>query len=80
MTYALRGACSPAAHALAAQIARAMALTALVALGLSADPVHEPVHAEAVAFPLPATERNSAEGAVSAERPCITSTAQFGSG
>src|SRR6266581_970579 len=34
MTYALRGACSPAAHALAALIAPAIALTALAALGL----------------------------------------------
>jgi hypothetical protein len=50
MTYALRGACSPAADALAAPIARVIALTALVAQGLSGDPVHEPVHAEAVTF------------------------------
>ena len=35
-----------AAHVLAAPIARAIALTALTALGLSGDPVHEPVHAE----------------------------------
>jgi hypothetical protein len=35
-------------HALAAPIARAIALTALAALGLSGDPVHEPVHAEAL--------------------------------
>jgi len=34
-----------AAHVLAAPIARAIALTALTALGLSGDPVHEPVHA-----------------------------------
>jgi len=41
---ALRGACSDASHALAAPIARAIALAALAALGLSGDPVHEPVH------------------------------------
>jgi hypothetical protein len=45
MTYALRGACSPASHALAALIARVVALTALTELELSGDPVHEPVHA-----------------------------------
>ena len=45
MTYALREARSLAAHALAAPIAREIALTALTALGLSRDPVHEPVHA-----------------------------------
>jgi hypothetical protein len=45
MTYALREACSLAAHALAAQMARVIALMALTALGLSAEPVHAPVHA-----------------------------------
>jgi hypothetical protein len=45
MTYALREARSLAAHALPAPIAREIALTALTALGLSGDPVHEPVHA-----------------------------------
>jgi hypothetical protein len=45
MTYALRGARAAAAHALAAPIARAIARMALTALGLSGDPVHEPVHA-----------------------------------
>ncbi len=45
MTYALREACEPAAHALAAPIAPVIALTALAALGLSGYPVHEPVHA-----------------------------------
>ena len=49
MTYALRGARAPAAHALAAPMARAIAPAALVALGLSGDPVHEPVHARAPA-------------------------------
>jgi hypothetical protein len=44
MTYALRGACSLAAHALAAPIARVIARMALAALGLSGDPVHEPVY------------------------------------
>jgi hypothetical protein len=45
MTYALRGTCTLAAHALAAPIAPIIALMALAALGLSGDPVHEPVHA-----------------------------------
>ena len=49
MTYALRGACSPAAHALAALMAPILAFTALSALGLSGDPVHEPVHARGTA-------------------------------
>jgi hypothetical protein len=49
MTYALRGACALAAHALAAPMAPVIALTALAALGLSGDPVHKPVHAEAFA-------------------------------
>ena len=40
MTYALRGPCSLAAHALAAQMAPKIALTALAALGLSKDPFH----------------------------------------
>ena len=44
MTYALRGPCSLAAHALAAQMAPIMALTALAALELSGDPFHEPFH------------------------------------
>lgn len=45
MSYALRGARSRAAHALAALIAPIIALMALAALGLSGDPVHDPVHA-----------------------------------
>jgi len=45
MTYALRGSCSLAAYALAAQMVRKIALTALVALGLSTDPFHDPFHA-----------------------------------
>ena len=44
MTYALRGTRAPAAHALAAPITPIIALMALAALGLSGDPVHEPVH------------------------------------
>jgi hypothetical protein len=44
MTYALRGACSLPAQALAAQIASIIAVTALAALALSGDPVHKPVH------------------------------------
>ena len=43
-TYALRGPCSLAADALAAQMAPIMALTALAALELSGDPFHEPFH------------------------------------
>jgi hypothetical protein len=61
MTYALRGARSLSAHALAAPIAGVIARMALTALGLSGDPVHEPVH-EPVhvrdpASPHPATVR-----------------------
>jgi hypothetical protein len=43
---ALREARARAAHALAAPIARVIALIAFSALGLSGDPVHEPVHAQ----------------------------------
>jgi hypothetical protein len=49
MTYALRAACSPAAHPLPAPIARIITLTALAALGLSEDPFHEPFHARGLA-------------------------------
>jgi hypothetical protein len=49
MTYALRGPCSLAAHALAAQMAPIIALTALAALGLPTDPFHEPFHARGLA-------------------------------
>jgi len=49
MTYALRGACSPAAHALAALMAPIIAFMPHSALGLSGDPVHEPVHARGTA-------------------------------
>jgi hypothetical protein len=52
MTYALRGARSLAADALAAPIARVMARVALAALGLSGDPVHEPVHAQGPLGPI----------------------------
>ena len=45
MTYALRGARSRAAYALAALMAPSIALTALAARRLSGDPVHEPVRA-----------------------------------
>ncbi len=44
MTYALRETRSLAVDALAAPIARAIARMALAALGLSADPFHEPFH------------------------------------
>jgi hypothetical protein len=40
MTYALRGACYLAAHALAARIAPISAMKALAALGLSDDAFH----------------------------------------
>jgi hypothetical protein len=66
MTYALREARRQAAHALAALIARIIALMALAALGLSGDRIHEPVHAEAPASRHPATVRNVTKGAVSA--------------
>ena len=44
MTYALREACSRAAHTLAAPTAPVIALMTPAALGLSGDPVHKPVH------------------------------------
>jgi hypothetical protein len=47
MTYALRETRDLAAHALTAPIAPVTALMALAALGLSGNPVHDPVHAEA---------------------------------
>jgi hypothetical protein len=61
MTYALRGARSLSAHALAAPIAPIIALTALAALRLSAYPVHEPVHARCRAACPPITVRNFTE-------------------
>ena len=42
MTYALRGARSPAADALAAPMPRAIAQMALSALGFCGDPFHDP--------------------------------------
>jgi hypothetical protein len=45
ITYALRVTWSPAVDALAALIARVIALMALAALGLSGDPFHDPFHA-----------------------------------
>lgn len=48
MTYALREARSLSARALAAPIAR---LIARMALGISGDPVHEPVHARGPCVP-----------------------------
>ena len=56
MTCALRGARAPAAHALAAPIARKIALTALAALGLSKDPFHEPFHARGLVLQARAEE------------------------
>ena len=52
MTYALREARVRAAQALAAPIPRVIALIAPAALGLSGDPVHEPVHASDPHVPL----------------------------
>jgi len=49
MTYALRGPCWLAADALAAPIAREIALMALTALGLSGDPFHDAFHAPVIA-------------------------------
>src|ERR1700745_1998606 len=43
---------------LAAHMTRIIALMALITLGLSGAPVHEPVHAESPAFPGPVTLRN----------------------
>jgi hypothetical protein len=60
-----------ATRALAAQAARVIALMALAALGLSGEPVHEPVHARGPAPSHPATVRNVALGAAST--PCRTS-------
>jgi len=51
MTYALRVARDLTAQALAAQIAPIIAMTALVALGLSRDPFHEPFHARGTGIP-----------------------------
>jgi len=51
MTYALRETRSLPAHALAAPTAQEIALVALAALGLSGEPVHEPVHARSPASP-----------------------------
>ena len=51
--------------ALAARMARVMALMAPAALGLSGAPVHEPVHAQGPYVHCPATECNLAAGTVS---------------
>jgi hypothetical protein len=61
MTYALRGACGLAAHALAAPMAPVIALMTLAALGLSRDPVHEPVHARRPRLPFLVTGSNNTE-------------------
>jgi len=45
MTFALRGPCFLAVDALAAQMARKIALTALAALELSTYPFHDALHA-----------------------------------
>ena len=58
MTYALREACSRAADALAAPIAPVIALMTPAALGLSGDPVHEPVHADGRQWSMTVTERS----------------------
>jgi hypothetical protein len=71
MTYALRGACALPVYALAAPIAPTIALTALAALGLSDDPVHEPVHARGLSVLSSFAVRDLAEDTVSArERAC----------
>jgi len=67
MTYALRGACARPACALAAPIALVIALTALAALGLPDDPVHEPVHARGLCVLSSCAVRDLAEDAVSAD-------------
>jgi hypothetical protein len=51
MTYALRGIRDLPAYALAAPIARVIAWMALATLGLSGDPVHEPVHGSGLCLP-----------------------------
>ena len=53
----------PAPHALTAQTARVIALTALGALGLSEGSFHEPFHAQGLVPYHPATVRNLAERA-----------------
>jgi hypothetical protein len=45
-------------HALAARIARVIALTALAALGLSRAPFHEPFHADGRQWSMTVTERS----------------------
>jgi hypothetical protein len=68
MTYALREARAPAADVLAALLARITARIALAALGLSGDPVHEPVHGRGPASRHLGTVRNLSPGAVLAPR------------
>jgi hypothetical protein len=79
MTYALRGACALPGHALAAPTAPAIALTALAALGLSDDPVHEPVHASGLCVLSSRAVRDLPEDAVSADAngPCRVMSRQF---
>ena len=79
MTYALRGACALPGHALAAPTAPAIALTALAALGLSDDPVHEPVHATGLCVLSSRAVRDLPEDAVSADAngPCRVMSRQF---
>ena len=61
MTYALRVTWSLAMDALAALIARVIALMALIALGLSGDPFHDPFHARALRPRHPSTVRKRAD-------------------
>ena len=81
MTYALRGACARPACALAAPIAPVIALTALAALGLPDDPVHEPVHARGLCVLSSCAVRDLAEDAVSADAsghgPCRVISRRF---
>ena len=52
MTYALRGACALAPHALAAPTASAAAMMTLSALEFPAQPFHDPFHAGNLAVSL----------------------------
>ena len=74
MTYALRGARSPAGHPLAAPIARIIALTAPGALGLSGDPFHEPFHARGPASRRPVHCAQCQRGTQRTARFCVLAT------
>jgi hypothetical protein len=59
LTCRLQEVCSQAAHALAALMTQAIALTAPAALGLSCAPSHEPFHARGGQEPMAVTQRSS---------------------